>query len=425
MKNPFKQIYQRAEKYFLLNADLQALRVVSVAKGDKAPSRMLNYEAETMQAQSLNEWKLAIMMATDPEQPDFSMLEKLFKNLMLDNHLASVIDSRILFCQRSPFKIVNEQGEENKDITWLLERTWFEEYIRLVLMSKFQGRTLVELFNVDQETKELSTVDEIPMSFFNPIKGIITKSPGDMTGWPYKEGAYQPYYIQVGKDNDLGMLADMAPIILAKKLGVGSMLDYIEKYGVPALFITTDREDDTRLKELFDAASNFKSNGFMVGRGQEKFEIGKGEGGNAENFIKVAEFANDEVSKRILGGSGLTDEKSFVGSSEIQFRLAKDRFESDKMFTENNINQQLFPRLMKLSPVYSVLKGHYFQWDNTETKTVEEVANLINILATNFNLDPEEVALKTGFTILGQKSTSFAPTVPETEEVKKKSVTKK
>ena len=425
MKNPLKTIYQKAEKYFLVNADLQALRVVSVAKGDKAPSRMLNYETETMQAQTLNEWKMAIMMATDPENPDFTYLEKLFRNLLLDNHLASVIDSRILFCQRSPFKIVNEKGEENKDITWLLERTWFEDYIRLVLMSKFQGRTLIELFNVNPETQELSSVDEIPMSFFNPAKGIITKSPGDQTGWKYKDGVYQPYYIQVGKDSDLGMLADMAPIVLAKKLGIGSMLDYIEKYGVPALFITTDREDDTRLKELFDAASNFKSNGFMVGRGQEKFEIGKSETGNAESFIKVSQFCNDEMSKRILGGSGLTDEKSFVGSSEIQFRLAKDRFESDKLFTENNINQELFPRLQQLSPVYSVLKGHYFQWDNTETKTVEEIAELINTLATNFELDPEEVALKTGFKILRQKSNSFNPATPEQEEAKKKSVTEK
>ena len=54
-------------------------------------------------------------------------------------------------------------------------------------------------------------------------------------------------------------------------------------------------------------------------------------------FDKLIERANGEMSKRILGGSGLTDEKSFVGSSEIQFRLAKDRFESDKLLVKNII----------------------------------------------------------------------------------------
>src|SRR5690606_12756300 len=188
------------------------------------------------------------------------------------------------------------------------------------------------------ETQELSEVDEIPSSFFNAKKGIITKTPGDAKGWPYKEGALQPYYIQVGKDKDLGMLAQLAPIVLAKKLGLGSWLDYIEKYGVAPLFITTDREDDSYFNRLFDAAKNFKGNGFMVGRGNDKFEVGTTGNGNPDNFDNLIKRANEEMSKRILGGSGITDEKAYVGSSEIQFRLAKDKFESDKLLLKNVIN---------------------------------------------------------------------------------------
>ncbi|GGA84612.1 hypothetical protein GCM10008015_26730 [Flavobacterium palustre] len=424
MKNPLTQLYQAIEKRVLLNADPRLLRVVSVAKNGNAPSNQLNYEAETMQRQTLKEWTTAVMAATDPENPDKTGLQALYKNLMLDNHLASIIDSRILFCQRSPFKIVNEKGDENKDLSWLFERTWFEEFVHLVLMKRFEGCKLIELYDVNPDTQELETVDEIPMAYFLPQKGIITKSPGDSTGWQYKEGALRPFYIQVGKDKEIGMLAQMAPIILAKKLGLGSWLDYIEKYGVPPLFITTDREDDARLKELFEAASNFKGNGFMVGRGQEKFEIGKADGGNPDNFDKLVERANGEMSKRVLGGSGLTDEKSFVGSSEIQFRLANDRFESDKLLVKNIINEQLFPRLQKISPAYKVLQGHYFEWDNTETQTPKEVAELVQILSASFELDPEEVSQRTGFTILGQK-TGGAVNPELAEAIKKKSLNDK
>ncbi|MDQ8012029.1 MAG: DUF935 family protein [Flavobacterium nitrogenifigens] len=424
MKNLLLQTYQTVEKFVLENANYDTLRVAAVSKSQQSISSQLQYESESMQRQTLKEWTSAISAATDPENPDRTGLEALYKNLMLDNHLASIIDSRILFCQRSSFKIVNEKGDENLDISWLFERTWFEEFIKLVLMKRFEGAKLIELFDINPETNELSTVDEIQMSHFIPQKGLITKAPGDSTGWLYKEGAYKPFYIQVGKDKELGMLAQMAPIILAKKLGFGSWLDFIEKYGVPALFITTDREDDQRLKELFEAASNFKGNGFMVGRGNEKFEIGKSEGGNADNFDKLIERANSEMSKRVLGGSGLTDEKSFVGSSEIQFRLAKDRFESDKLLVKNIINEQLIPRLIKISPVYSVLQGHYFEWDNTTTQTPKEVAEILAILATLFELDPEEVSQKTGFKILGQK-TNALPTSEQTEEDKKKSLNEK
>ncbi len=419
--------YSKLERFVLNKADVRLLNVMAVAKGEQGKSQMLNYEAESLQAQKLKEWKAAVMLATDPENPDRSALDAFYKNLMLDNHLASVIDSRILYCQRSPFKIVNEKGEENEDISWLFERTWWEDFIRYSLLSRFEGTKLIEIFDIDPINNELAAVDEIPMSFFNTKKGIITKSPGASEGWPYKEGELARFYIQVGKDKELGMLADMAPIILAKKLGLGSWLDYVEKYGVPALFITTDREDDGRLKELFDAASNFKSNGFMVGRGQEKFEIGKGEGGNAQNFDLLIERANSEMAKRILGGSGLTDEKSFVGSSEIQFRLAKDRFMSDKLLIKNIVNAQLFPRLQQLSSTYSVLKGHYFEWDESESQSVKEVADLVAIVAQHFELDTEELSQKLGLNILGQKAnTAFGtePT-PEAEAAKKKSLTGK
>lgn len=419
MKNPFVRLYNAVEKTVLNNADISKIRVAMATKTTGAVSSQLTYEADNMQAQTLAEWKLAVTMATDPEEPERTRLLELYDNLMLDNHLASMIDSRILFCQRSPFKIVNEKGEENLELTWLFERTWFEEFIRATLMARFEGNTLLELFDIDPITKELLNINTIPMSHYNTLKGIIMKTPGDAKGWTYKEGSLANYYIQVGKDKELGLLHQIAPIVLAKKLGLGSWLDYVEKYGVPSLFITTDREDDARLNQLFDAASNFKSNGFMVGRGNEKFEVGKDTGGgNADNFDKLIERANSEISKRILGGSGVTDEKSFVGSAEIQFRLTKDRFESDKLLVKNVINQQLFPRLLKLSPVYSVLNGHYFDWDNSENYTAKEVAELVSLLGTHFELDPEQISEKTGLKILSQKAN---PTIPPTEEEKKKS----
>lgn len=402
---------------------VQEVNILAAGKGaSKAKSKHLEYEAETMQAQSLKEWKVAIALATDPEDPNRQQLEKLYNNLLLDNHLSSVIDSRILYCQRSPFKIVNDKGDENPELSLLFERTWFEDFMRYTLMSRFQGSTLIELFEVNKETMELLEVDEIPASFFNAKKGIIVQAPGNTTGWPYKEGALQPYYIQVGKNKDLGMLSQMAPIVLAKKLGIGSWLDYVEKYGVPPLFITTDREDDTYFNKLLTAAKNFKGNGFMVGRGNDKFEVGKVENGNPDNFDKLAARCNDEMSKRILGGSGLTDEKAYVGSSEIQFRLAKDRFESDKLLLKNVINQQLIPRLLKISPAYSVLSGHYFEWDNSEEETREDVREMVTALAPYFELDTEEISQKTGLTIIGQKQNNL-PVEPQKEvSTKKKSL---
>ncbi|WP_396177449.1 DUF935 family protein [Flavobacterium sp.] len=405
MENPFKAVYTALENRILRNADPRKLKVVAEANSSsKNYSGQLDYESVTMQSKNLAEWKSAIQLATDPENPDRSSLRTLYENLLLDNHLASVIDSRILFCQRSTFKIVSESGEENEELSKLFERTWFEELVRLILMARFQGTTLIELFDVD-EMGELLEVNEIPLGYFNPKKGIITKTPGEDKGWPYKDGTMANYYLQVGKDKDLGMLAQVAPIVLAKKLGIGAWLDFVEKYGVPPLFITTDREDDNRLNQLFEAAQSFKSNHFMVGRGNEKFEVPSISSNNPSGaFDPLVERANSEISKRFLGGTGLTDEKGFVGSVEIQFKLAKDRFESDKLMIKNVMNKLVFIRLIKLSPVYSALSNHYFEWDNAEIRTSKETAELVNILGNQFEIDPEWVEQQTGVPILGQKA---------------------
>jgi hypothetical protein len=206
------------------------------------------------------------------------------------------------------------------------------------------------------------------------------------------------------------MLSQMAIVILAKKLGFGAFLDYIDKFGVPPIFVTTDREDDTRLKELFNAASNFKRNHFMVGKGQEKFEIGNIGGTGVAPHEKLIQICNDELSKRVLGGAGLTDQKAFVGSADIQFTLAKDRFEADKTLFEYVFNMQIKPVLVNLSPVYAPLANHYFKWDNTESLTQLQIIDTIQKFGSLYDIDPEYITQVTGIPILGIKQN--APIAP-------------
>ena len=68
---------------------------------------------------------------------------------------------------------------------------------------------------------------------------IIIREESDQTGWSYKDGALEPYYVQFGNPWSLGMLSELAVIILAKKLGLGAWMNYIEKYGVPPVFVTS------------------------------------------------------------------------------------------------------------------------------------------------------------------------------------------
>ncbi|MGC4130168.1 MAG: hypothetical protein QM564_11570 [Bergeyella sp.] len=433
MKTPFKhrikanKIYRVAEAFFLGNAsytDINKMIAAGKRPNTSMPSGILNHTPTIMRVEDLNSWKTAILLATDPDNPDKENLKALYDNMKLDNHLGSVLETRIAKTQQSPFKLQHKKTKErNEDAETLFKTVWFQEFIKLVLESKFEGTKLIELFNLDDEGK-LKEITEIPQSHFNPKKGIILKEPGQPTGIDYKNGQLSNYYLQIGKDyKDLGTFALIAPIILAKKLGLGSWLDFIEKYGVPPLFVTTDREDDERLLELFEMATNFKANNFMIGRGNEKFEIPNITSTNSqEAFDGLIKRADNEISKRFLGGTGLTDEKGFVGSVEVQFEFAQFRFVSDKLLVAYIVNEKLIPLLIKLSPVYSFLKDYRFEWDDEDEMTIDKLLTIVEKLGVYFDFDPEQIEQITGLKIIGIKTNPFAPPSPP-EDSKKKAVT--
>ncbi len=391
---------------------------VTTKRHNSTPSNIIEYQAKMLSVQSLKDWKMAVMLATNPENPNKDKLQTLYENMLQDNHLGSVIETRIAKTQQMPFALFNKDNERVDDAKQLLESTWFQEFIKLVIGVKFQGTTLIELFELE-ESGELKEINEIPQRNFNPIKGLILKNAGDEKGISYREGKLANYYIQIGKDyNDLGLFTLTAPIVIAKKLGLGSWLDFIDKYGIPPLFITTDREDDNRLMEIFEMATNFKRNNFMVARGNEKFEIPNLSNNNsAETFDALIKRADNEISKRFLGGTGLTDEKGFVGSVEVQYELAEARFESDRILVKNVINKQLIPLLVKLSPVYKPLENLRFDWDDEDGLTADKLCEYVSKLGGQFEFDPEQVEEITSLKVIGIKGGS-TPTENTTSKKK-------
>lgn len=378
-------------------------------------------EATFYKEKTIKDWKLAVMAATDPDNPRRGELMRFYQSLMLDNHLASVIDTRILKVQRSSRKIVDDKGVENEALTELLDRPWFDDLIKYVEWKNYEGTNLIEMFETDNNG-ELARVTKIPQSNFIPTKGIIIKEEYDNDGVPYKEGIYSDYYVQIGSDYELGILNELAIIVLAKKLGLGSWMSYIEKFGVPAVFATTERMDEGRLNELFNMLSEFRSNHFLVLQGSEKVEIPNNNNMDGyQSFKALNEFADSQISKRILGGTASTDEKSFTGAALVQERVAQDRYEADKLLFKYYFNTHIRQRLAKISSVYKDFATHYLVWDNQETLPIKDYIEGVEKLSSFYEFDIEEIKLRTGLPIIGVKQNPFLPIEPEPTQKKKNS----
>lgn len=380
--------------------------------------RRIDYkrQATVMTRKEIKDWSNGMISATDPDNPRRGDLMRFYQNMKLDGHLRSCVENRILPVQCAPYKLVDKNGNEDTEAKKLLEKPWRLDLTKLICSETFEGTKLICMFDID-ENGELKQVEEVPQSNFIPQKGIVIIEEYDSNGISYREGAYKNYYFQVGGDWNLGIFSGLATVVIAKKLGLGSWMSYIEKYGVPPIFAITDRMDGTRRDELFEMLAEFRMNHFAVLQGNEKIETPQGYNVDAYNTFKslMVDICDREIEKAIQGSSGLNNEKAFVGAAEIQERILGYRHKVDKLKFKYYFNTEVKPRLVKLSPVYAPLANLTLEYDESETLTLKEILDAIKALAQYFEFDIEELKKITGLPITKLRAAMGQP-LPEPEE---------
>lgn len=410
MANIFKQMYGKIEQLILRNATFTKVATTYYDKGGGRgiDGGQIPYKRQPadMRTKEIEDWRKAVMEATDPESPRRYQLHYIYQNLLRDDDLQATIENRVLPLQMASFKIVDRKtGEVNEGAHELLERIWFQDLRRMAVMSQLQGTLLVDLTEkINPQTMEIEEIAEVPQCNYIAQMGAIVKEPSDTEGISYRDGGMENYYYQFGRDWDLGLLNVLAIPIFAKKLGFGSWISYIDQYGVPFMFVVTNRMDTARRDELYEMMSDMRSGRFGVLQGQENISFGKeANGSTTDAFSPFMEKCHEIITRLILGQTGTTNNEAYEGTSEVHERVEKYRHEADKLLFMYVFNKEIIPRLVKISPVYSVLDGCRLEWDDHETLTMKDYITAIKELAYTFDFDAEAVAEMTGLPITGIK----------------------
>lgn len=391
---------------------------------ENRPSNIILPKSKSLSVQTIKKWKDALTLAQLAENANRKPYIELCDSILLDSHLASVIESRVLKIKQSKFKLVDASGKSDAEISKLFEQPWFNSFIYHAIMAKFRGTTVVELWDLNPETMGLDNVNAIEQENILPLKGLIVKENGDETGYSYKEDPLKPYYIQIGKNKDLGILKDVAPDALTKKFAKASWAEFVEKYGIPPRWVTTDSYSESRENELADMMANMVSNHWAVLKGNEKIEVMNSSGASSyEIFDKLIDRMNSEMTKRILGQDGTTDAnaKGTYGSLKVMQDVSDDRHDADKTDIKDLINAELLWRLQLISPVYGVLKNYTFDWDDSKEMTPAEIVEMVGKLSTaGFEVDTKFITDKTGIPIVGlkQEPTTQLATLESTQKKK-------
>lgn len=406
---------------FLKRVDKNTLIHAAARRGERITSSIVP-QSTLVSSADLGKWRLALNAANDHENPDRSMYYEILDNLKNDLHLDSAMDDRKLAISSSSFRLVNDKGETDEQAAKLLDQPWMYDLLELIVDRRFRGSGLIELFETNEEGR-LVNVDLVPEAHVNFKKGIVMKEIGDDTGWDFRNPKYRPYYMQVGKNKDLGVLEYVAPMSLAKKFCLGANSQFVDKYGVPYRWVTTPSHDKKRHEELGKILDAMGPAGWGVFQEDEKAELLTlmNSGDHSRLFEALTLRCNSEMSKKLLGQDSTKDTGSKTGtygSVKVLQEISEYRHWSDKRYVKAVINTELIPRLVMRG--YNELEGLSFDWDDSADLEPEQYVDAVQKLSmAGFEVDLEQIETKTGIRVTGYKNTVGAAADDQKKKLKR------
>ena len=285
-------------------------------------------------------------LASDPQYPDRRFLLGMYDDFVRDGHLASLIATRKNKALAEGFALFNEAGDIDEKKTELFQKPWFEKFLSYSLDSIFYGHSLIELMNF--EKGEFTDCGLIPRDHVRPEYGQIRIDSGsDDPHIKYRKGGFPKLLIEIMKDDrDLGILLNAAKYVIYKRYSQTDWSRNSEKFGMPTIVLRTDETDDDELDKKEEFLANFGSNQWGLFNKQDEVELLEGQQRDPHKiYSEMLNFCNNELSKVILGQTGTTEEKAFVGSAEVHERVLEDYLTADLRKLAFDINFKLFPVL--------------------------------------------------------------------------------
>lgn len=314
-------------------------------------------------SKSLDNWKSAKEQAESIFNPIRKPLIDLYENIVIDTHLSSVIEKRVLSITNTSWSFGIE-GEEIEDIARFCKKHFFEQLLTFIIESKFWGVSVIET-DFNKGTCELT-----PRGHCVPEHKIVLIEPySSDSGIPYDLPPFDRTVIDVCS-NDIGLLYKVAPYVLLKKGDISDWATFCEIFGMPTRIGKYDPNTPGNEAQLKKALMDMGANAWMaVPIGSEiEFPESNTKSGN-DIYERFANFCNAEISKCIVGNT-MTTEVGKNGSrsqGEVHERGEDDIKRADRRFVERILNERIIPILIKQG--FAIPEG-------AEFKAVEDEAEL-------------------------------------------------
>jgi SPP1 gp7 family putative phage head morphogenesis protein len=339
----------------------------AISKADTAIIMEIAQEFKDRSRRDLQSWKSAREMADAPDAPRWAMLQDYYDYIKPDGHLGSQIGLRISATRCNPYMISDRKTKEkNEDATAQIKQDWFFNALGdLVETALFKNTGLQFPY---YKSGDMSYV-KLPRRNLVPQRRLLLKETSGDVCYSLDDEGWQGSMVYAIHQSDFGIMDDIIKDLIWKKNARESWAEFSEKFGIPLVTATTPSRDKTEiarihsmLKKLGEAATAVFPNG-------SKMEIhdsaAKGDPYNV--YLEQVKLANEEISKRIVGGTMISDSGSSYNQSKTHEKSFAMIVEEDMTFIEFVVNKQILPKLKGYSESWE------FSFDRSERLALKDL----------------------------------------------------
>jgi phage gp29-like protein len=337
-----------------------------------SPIKYILEQQKLRTRQDLLKLRIAIDSAENIYNYDRSLLHDIYREIDKDPNLQSNWESRKMKVKEKPFQVCNASGEENKELTELLEAPWFFQWMDACLEARKWDFSLIEFGPLENGVflpykvgnKFYDPITIIDRDNVKPELGIITHTPGDHEGISFDDPKYSKFLMFVGDFRlGTGILWRAAKYILFKDNALGNWSEWAEVFGMDKRVGYTNADGPDRTA-FIKAIRDMGSNAYGVFGERDKVEyLGTQRTDAFKVYHELIKYIDEQTAKLVFGQDVVSNNTGRVVGT-VGENVANMYGDNDARFIKSLANTRLFPLIANLG--FTGFDGHYFKWDTTE-----------------------------------------------------------
>lgn len=294
--------------------------------------------------QDIKNYTNAKNMFLNVDNPKRYPYYNLLSNILVDLHLQSQINNRMLKSLSQPFVINDLKGNIDQDLTDLLQNKKFIYQVnKAILETIYFGHSLGEFDYLNNDL----VFNLVPRQNVDPVKGAIYLDYTDDKKIDYRtQKEYGSWLIEFGDPKSFGLLDGCVPHVLMKRFAQSCYSELCEIYGIPPRVLKTNTQDKVMVQRGEKMLKDMGSAAWFIIDENEEFDFAQGVSTNGDVYKGLLAFCNNELSMGISGTVVGQDTKNGSNSKEkTSLTILQDLIDSDLSLIEQTWNTTIIPAL--------------------------------------------------------------------------------